>query len=45
LALSRRLDETPIPLAGLPSEADLRAERESLPAGSGFAPAGVRRGG
>ena len=45
LALSRRLDETPIPLAGLPSEADLRAERESLPTGNGFAPAGVRRGG
>ena len=45
LALSRRLDETPIPLAELPSETDLGAERESLPAGRGFAPAGARRGG
>ena len=45
LALSRRLDETPIPLAELPSETVLGAESESLPDGRGFAPAGVRRGG
>jgi D-alanine-D-alanine ligase len=45
LALSRRSDETPIPLAEPPSETDLDAEGESLPTGRGFAPAGVRRGG
>jgi D-alanine-D-alanine ligase len=45
LALARRLDETPIPLAEPPSETDLDAQGESLPAGRGFAPAGARRGG
>jgi D-alanine-D-alanine ligase len=45
LALARRVDETPIPLAEPPSESDLDAESESLPSGRGFAPAGVRRGG
>ncbi len=45
LALSRRLDETPIPLAEPPSEVGLGEESESLPAGGGFAPAGVGRGG
>ena len=45
LALSRRVDETPIPIVEPPSEPDLEAESEALPAGGGFAPAGVRRGG
>jgi D-alanine-D-alanine ligase len=45
LALARRVDETPIPLAEPPSEPDLEGESESLPSGRGFARAGVRRGG
>ena len=45
LALSRRVDEDPISLAEPPSETALAGEGESLPAGRGLAPAGVRRGG
>jgi D-alanine-D-alanine ligase len=45
LALCRCVDETPIPLAQPPGEADLEGESESLPTGGGFARAGVRRGG
>jgi hypothetical protein len=45
LALARRVDETPIPLAGPEGESDVAGEGESSSSEDGFVPAGVRRGG